>query len=369
MMESSLSRPHFLSCGGMTGVALSSLMLLAGAANAIKARDEPSDASAMPEIIRVPAGASSLRVALHHRPPTRRQPVAKGRVVLFVHGATFPTALAAGFRFDGHSWMDDLAAAGFDVWGLDFVGYGASDRYPEMREPAGAHPPLGRADAGSRQIAVAVREILARRGVSRVSIVAHSWGTSPAGLYATREPATVDRLVLFGPITPLRTPEPGPAPRRGAYRHVTVEAQEDRFTGEVPDGEAPVLASRHFAAWGPRYLATDPTSVARMPPSVRVPSGPVADFDAAARGEFPYDPGRIIAPTLIVRGEWDTVTTDADARWLYNALRAVPIKRNVVISHGTHVTHLEESRYQLYREVQVFLEAGDLPPSPARRTP
>jgi esterase/lipase len=65
---------------------------------------------------------------------------------------------------------------------------------------------------------------------------------------------------------------------------------------------------------------------------------------------------------LIVRGEWDSVTTDTDAHWLYEALRAAPLKRDVVISRGTHVMHLERSRYQLYREVQVFLEGQDSRP-------
>jgi pimeloyl-ACP methyl ester carboxylesterase len=94
-----------------------------------------------------------------------------------------------------------MPACSFDVWALDFAGYGASDRYPEMRDPANAHGPLGRADAGSRQIAEAVRFVCARQGVSGLSLVAHSWGTLPASLYATETPASINRLVLFGPVT------------------------------------------------------------------------------------------------------------------------------------------------------------------------
>src|SRR5262245_3834158 len=40
-------------------------------------------------------------------------------------------------------------------------------------------------------------------------------------------------------------------------------------------------------------------------------------------------------------------------------LRNAPLKRDVVISRGTHVMHLEESRFQLYRETQTFLEGDD----------
>src|SRR5215470_7547202 len=67
-------------------------------------------------------------------------PEARSRhgAVLYVHGATFPSALSIAHRFDGRSWRDALCAAGFDVWGFDFHGFGRlSDPYPEMRRPAG----------------------------------------------------------------------------------------------------------------------------------------------------------------------------------------------------------------------------------------
>jgi pimeloyl-ACP methyl ester carboxylesterase len=289
--------------------------------------------------------------------------------VLFIHGASFPSGLAAAFRFDGVSWMSDLAARGYDVWALDFLGYGKADRYPEMREPALAHPPLGRAPEAARQIAAAVEFIVSRQvsrhasaDLVRVSLVAHSWGTIPAGRYAGEHPGRVERLVLFGPVAPRDgSPPSGVSP---AYEFVTEEEQRARFASYVPDGEAAVLEPRHFAVWGPAYMATDPASTTRTPASVQVPSGPGADVDAAWSGQLPYDPGKITVPTLIVRGEWEKVTTDADARWLYDALTRAPLKRDVKISRGTHVMHLEQSRYQLYREVATFLAGGDVRPSP-----
>ena len=51
--------------------------------------------------------------------------------MLYIHGATFPSALSIAHRFDGTSWRDVLNEAGFDVWGLDFYGFGHSDRYPK----------------------------------------------------------------------------------------------------------------------------------------------------------------------------------------------------------------------------------------------
>ncbi|HZS61098.1 MAG TPA: ABC transporter substrate-binding protein, partial [Gemmatimonadaceae bacterium] len=104
------------------------------------------------------------------------------------------------------------------------------------------------------------------------------------------------------------------------------------------------------------------------PPSVEVPSGPIADINDAWSGHFQYDPSTIRVPVLIVRGEWDSVTRDADVRWLYDALNHAPIKREVTIDHGTHVMHLESSRYQLYRETETFLSEDDMPAARADST-
>src|ERR1700690_3607720 len=82
------------------------------------------------------------------------------RCVLYVHGATFPSGLSIAHRFDGRSWRDALCDAGFSVWGLDFYGFGHSDRYPEMSQPADDNLPLGLAADAAEQVAIAVRSIL-----------------------------------------------------------------------------------------------------------------------------------------------------------------------------------------------------------------
>jgi len=304
----------------------------------------------------VPFGTSGLRLFLRHLPPSHS---ANGstRSVLFVHGATFPSGLAAAFAFGGHSWMEDLSKAGVDSWALDFMGYGGSDRYPQMSDATASGAPLLRTEEASRQIEAAMRFIHDTRHIEKLSIIAHSWGTLPSGLFATRQPDLLDRLVLFGPVT-LRHEQPDNSAPTPAW-NVTVDAQRKRFYGYVPRGEAPVLAASDMALWGPAYLASDTDSAKRTPPSVRVPYGPLADLDLAWSGHFLYDPAAIRVPVLIIRGEWDDVTTNEDARWLYQGLRNAPIKRDIVISRGTHVMHLEASRFELYRHVQTFLEGND----------
>lgn len=309
---------------------------------------------------RIPSHHPGLSLFLRSLSPSAGAPPAG--TVLYVHGGTFPSALSIAHRFDGRSWRDELCAAGFDVWALDFHGFGEfSDRYPEMAEPADAHAPLGRAADASRQLEQAVRFICAERGVARLSIIAHSWGSIVSGHFAGRCPELVERLVFFGPIA--RRAPSGEATRLPAWRLITLKDQWDRFTADVPAGESPVLSQRHFDEWGERYLDTDADSRRRLPPSVRTPSGAFQDIFDAWAGQLAYDPGLVRAPVAIIRGEWDGMCTDADARWLFDALRAAPIRRIVTISRATHLIHLEESRFALYREAEAFLAARDGAPS------
>jgi len=149
-------------------------------------------------------------------------------------------------------------------------------------------------------------------------------GTIATGRFAGRCPDLVERLVFFGPVTwRQKKAEPQTFP---AWRVVSLKDQWDRFTAEVPPGEPGVLSKSHFEGWGSLYLDTDPASRSRSPASVKTPSGPWQDIADSGAGDLAYDPGLIRAPVAIVRGEWDSLATDADARWLFDALKASPMK-------------------------------------------
>jgi pimeloyl-ACP methyl ester carboxylesterase len=296
--------------------------------------------------------------------PARRLRAGPPRSVLYVHGATFPSALSIAHRFDGRLWRDELSDAGFDVWGLDFHGFGFSDRYAEMNLPAALSAPLcDAADAGG-QVLAAARFILGRHDAPpRLSLIAHSWGSHPACRCVAEEPSLFDRLVLFGPVV-RREASPGQAMNLlPAWRLVSSDDQWKRFVEDVPTDAAPVLSRQHFAEWSECYLDSDPESRTRQPASVKVPNGPLAGILHAAHGSVPYDPARLRAPVAIVRGEWDSLCTDADARALFDGLSASPLRRDVKIGRATHLMHLEAARYALYRESIAFLLAGDTPPT------
>ncbi len=272
--------------------------------------------------------------------------------VLYVHGATFSSDLSIFRKFDQHSWADAIVDAGFNAWGFDFAGYGRSSRYDIDSEA-----PRGRMAEALPQLHAVVSSIRRQNGGKKLLLLAHSWGTVVAARYVSENPENVKALVLFGPPVvrggkrPHGADSAGPPP---SHYRLTSLSQYRRFVEDVPRGEAQVLSEAHFESWSRDWLATDVTSQTRTPPSVMTPYGPIADVTAMWSGESLYDAARIVMPVLLVRGGWDSVCDDTDAKRLLNSL-GTKDKTDVKIPRATHLMHLESQRALLHNAVNAFL--------------
>jgi pimeloyl-ACP methyl ester carboxylesterase len=304
------------------------------------------------EVFLIPGPRDGMSIFLRRLEPFNTP---RKRAVLYVHGATFPSALSIAHRFDGRSWRDALCDAGFSVWGLDFYGFGNSDRYPEMALAADLNGPLGLASESADQLAIAVKFILQHEGLATLSMISHSWGSMPVGRFAGTHPALIDRWVLFAPICRREPSRYTPTPSGPAWRMISVEDQWNRFVEDVPVNEPPVFLRRHFDEWAQRYLATDSASTRCTPPAVKTPAGPFIEILRAWNGQLAYDPALVQAPLAIIRGAWDKLVTDADARWLFDAFSRSTIKRDTKIGRATHLMHLETMRFALWRDSIGFL--------------
>src|SRR5690349_20217911 len=60
-------------------------------------------------------------------------------IVLFVHGATFPSPPDFDLDYKDYSWADWMVRQGFVVYMFDIRNYGASTREAAMDEPAQKH--------------------------------------------------------------------------------------------------------------------------------------------------------------------------------------------------------------------------------------
>jgi pimeloyl-ACP methyl ester carboxylesterase len=303
------------------------------------------------DIIHFPSGVGTLNLGMRHvatSQPNGSPPV------LILHGATFPSGNAAAWKIDGHSWMGQLAEQGYDVYALDFLGYGTSDRYPQMGNEDSRGPALGDVPSMVQQVERAEAAIAARTRAKTLSLIAHSAGTYVAARYAELHPDRVTKLILFGAPTPSNASEVAAA---SGIRFFQVSANDQLESFEPRVKASARLDARMFPVWVTAYLASDAQSNTRHPASVRVPAGMMAAVDEMNQTrKLPYDPGKITSPTLVIQGEWDAVAPPSSGLWLFERIGAL-FKRLVILSQGGHRMQLEKSRLQLYQEVQAFLDA------------
>src|SRR5215470_9924908 len=184
----------------------------------------------------VPALDPGISIFVRNKRPASLTTFRPERTVLYVHGATYPASTSFDLPLDGFSWMDYLAARGYDVYLLDVRGYGRSTRPPEMSEKPDAHAPIVRSDTAVRDIGAVVDFILKRRNIPRLSLIGWSWGTTLMATYTTQNATKVERLVLYAPGWVRKTASlvpvaPGPL---GAYRMTTRQQALTRWLTGVP---------------------------------------------------------------------------------------------------------------------------------------
>ena len=120
----------------------------------------------------VPGADPGVQLYLRNKRPRDLAAFTPENIVLFVHGATYPAETAFDLRLDGLSWMDYIAARGYDVWLVDIRGYGKSSRPPEMDQPAAANKPVVNTQTAANDYAAAASFIRAKRAIPRLTALA-----------------------------------------------------------------------------------------------------------------------------------------------------------------------------------------------------
>ncbi|MBM3343936.1 MAG: alpha/beta hydrolase [Betaproteobacteria bacterium] len=311
---------------------------------------------------RVPAQDAGIELHVRNRRPADLTRFAPDNIILFVHGATGSPETSFDLKLDGVSWMAWMAQQGNDVYFVSVRGYGHSTRPREMDEPPLNNAPIVRTDTAVRDVGAAVDFIRGRRGVDKISLLGHSWGTTIMALYTTQNNAKVHRLALYAPgwIRTQGVSLTDQGGELGAYRIVTAEAvKKRRGTGLPPGKQEELMPARWLDAYLKAAFEADPWSKTQTPRAFRAPNGVVADSrEYANAGKPRYNPGEIRVPTLLILAEWDADTPPYMAQTLFPLLVNAPSKRLVVIGEGTHVVVTEKNRMQLFREVGLFFEEG-----------
>jgi len=307
----------------------------------------------------VPSADPGISLYVRNKRPETLTQVPGERIVLFVHGATYPASTSFDLQLGGMSWMDYIAQRGYDVYLMDLRGYGRSTRPPEMDRPAAENPPIERTVTAVKDVGAVVDFIRQRRGVARIDLIGWSWGTSIMGSYTSQNNDKVNRLVLYAPQwirTTAALSDPGGA--LGAYRTVSRDSAKARWVSGAPEGKrADLIPPGWFELWADATFATDPVGAGQTPPVLRAPNGVAQDGrDFWAAGKALYDPSAIRVPTLLAHAEWDADTPSYMLQTIFTRITHAPYKRCVEIGEGTHTILMEKNRMQLFQEIQQFLD-------------
>jgi pimeloyl-ACP methyl ester carboxylesterase len=192
--------------------------------------------------------------------------------------------------------------------------------------------------------------------VEQVHLLGWSQGADiEAPLYAIQHPQKVARLVLFGVEyhNPMSMEEREKSAADG-------EAQKVLHSVPAPERWAGLGTKEEFVAPGcfdtnRRALLASDLKSGELGGAVRVPAGRTVDEGLA---DPRFDARKITIPTLVIRGDADTVATREDNQQLVESLGST-VKEYVEIQNGGHFLQFENVNMQFYKELQNFLEAED----------
>ena len=261
-----------------------------------------------------------------------KRPATARRAVLLIHGRRWSSLPNYDLQppREHRSVMDALAAQGFAVYALDMRGNGATPR-----DSTGWLTP----NRAAADVAVVLDWITRREHPGsgapsvRPVLVGYSRGSETALLTAQRYPDKLSGLVLYGfpfdidSVRPVNSDPPRPPRLRNT--------PEDAAANFITPGAASQAIRDAFVA---AALAADPVSV---------DWGRMQEFNA-------LDPRAVHVPTLVLDGARDPYAAGTSHARLFTRL-GTEDRTWVVLPHGDHVAHIENTHTEFVRVIARFL--------------
>ena len=217
-------------------------------------------------------------------------------VLFFVHGSSV-TSRGFDLNVPGHgeySIMNEFARYGFDCWTMDHENYGKSGRTSGNSDIA----------SGVEDLKVAADVVIRETGRQKFHFIGESSGALRAGAYAMVRPDRVDRLVLAaftykGEGSPTLTKR---AEQLDYYRSHNMRKRDRDMIRSISTRDKPGTSDP---------AAVEVLADVEMQFGDQVPTGTYLDMTA----NLPVvHPDKVLAPVLLVRGEYDGIATDRRPR-------------------------------------------------------
>ncbi|MGB8397172.1 alpha/beta hydrolase [Bradyrhizobium sp.] len=257
-------------------------------------------------------------------------------VVFFVHGSSV-TSRVFDLDVPGHgeySMMDAFARYGFDCWTMDHENYGKSGRTSGNSDIA----------SGVEDLRIATEVIARETGQQKFHFIGESSGALRAGAYAMAAPARIDRLV-FAAFT--YKGEGSPTLKKRAeqldyFRSHNMRKRDRDMIRSIATRDRPGTSDA---------AVIEALADAEMAFGDQIPTGTYLDMTA----NLPVvHPQKVLAPVLLVRGEYDGIATVTDLEEFYNELPSGD--RQFIILPGTaHSVTLATNRQLFWHVTRAFL--------------
>jgi alpha-beta hydrolase superfamily lysophospholipase len=259
-------------------------------------------------------------------------------VLFLVHGSSISSRSSFDLNVPGrgeYSLMDKFAEYGYDVWTMDFAGYGRSSKSQGNSNIAD----------GVADLNAAVPIVMRETGQQRFHFFGESSGGLRAGAFAMVQPERVNRLVLAAfTYTGQGSPTLSDRAKQLEFYRTHNTRPRDRemirsiFTRDKPGTSDPAVG--------------DAMADAELQWGDSVPTGTYLDMTA----NLPVvDPLKIHAPVLIVRGEYDGIATEED---LVAFFQKLPNRdRQLIVLPGmAHSVAMGVNRHEFWHVMRSFLE-------------
>jgi pimeloyl-ACP methyl ester carboxylesterase len=236
---------------------------------------------------------------------------------------------------DEYSMMNHFAQQGFDVWTMDFEGYGRSSRTSGNSNIA----------EGVKDLKAATDLVIRETGQTQLHFFGESSGGLRAGAFAMAYPERVGRLVLAA-FTYTGQGSPTLADRAKQLEFYRANNRRPRDRDMVRS-----IFTRDKVGTADTAVA-EALADAELKFGDSVPTGTYLDMTA----NLPVvDPLKVRAPVLLVRGEYDGIATEEDLISFFTKLPNGD-RQLTVLGGMAHSVVLGYNRDQLWQVTRSFLE-------------
>jgi len=263
-------------------------------------------------------------------------------VLFLVHGSSVSSRPSFDLTVPGHgeySTMDVFARYGFDVWTMDFEGYGRSSKSKGNSNVAD----------GVEDLKGAVEVVTRETGQQRLHFYGESSGGLRAAAFAMAQPEHIGRLML-GAFT--YTGKGSKTLKNRAkqvdfYRTHSLRLRDRKmilsiFTRDKPGTSDPAVA--------------EALADAELPFGDSVPTGTYLDMTA----NLPVvDPLKIQSPVLLAHGQYDGIATEEDLVDFYQKL-PTPDRQLVTLPGLAHSLTMGKNRALFWHVAHEFLTMPQL---------